>query len=111
MTLREERFFTYDIDRFPFRDILFQIFGVSDLETIHQTVEGCTEQGYVKFENDQGTYFHKTFYNSPLFHEFLKIYESWIQQVIGNANMLKNPPRKINKQSKHQYSRKKEKKR
>ena len=77
-------FFSYPQDDFPFVEIVTRMFDANEpLEYIHKLDEESSQPGYVVFDNDQGTLFHKTFYNSPLFDEFKMIYKKWIKQVIG----------------------------
>ena len=81
--LKKEEFLSYDQNKYNFRDVLKRIFGVEELEQVHKLDEKSSLPGYVSFENDQATYFHKVFYSSPYFDEFIELYKKFVQECIG----------------------------
>ena len=80
--LREE-VLSYDSEKYDFASIVRRIFGVEDLSKVHELVPEASHPNYVVFENDQGTWFHKQYYNSPLLPELLELYERFIKEVVA----------------------------
>jgi len=81
--LKKEGYLKYDIKKYEFREKIKKIFNFENLENLHSTVIGCTDVGYVKFESDQATHFHKHFYNSEYLTEFLELYTKFVQEQIA----------------------------
>lgn len=78
---------TYDIKKYPFRDVVCEILEVDDLKTIHKIHydENYKRENYLKGVGGalQETYFHKKFYENK--ENFLKIYRSFIKDVISKS--------------------------
>jgi hypothetical protein len=69
----------YDLSKYNFRDIMLRIFNYEDLEHIHKQHEDFLKTGPVAFEADQSTPWHKSFYSSPLFNEFVELYQRFVK--------------------------------
>eukprot|EP01104_Vermistella_antarctica_P021494 TRINITY_DN9745_c0_g1_i1.p1 TRINITY_DN9745_c0_g1~~TRINITY_DN9745_c0_g1_i1.p1 ORF type:complete len:264 (-),score=59.13 TRINITY_DN9745_c0_g1_i1:4-795(-) len=85
-TMKREEYFRYNTNEHPFRPIVKRMLKVPEegiLENIHTTVEGCCEKDYVTFETDQATAFHKTFYASDEFEQFLEAYRRFVVTVVA----------------------------
>lgn len=81
---RKEVIFSYDKKKYPFVDLVQQMYETTEaLEFVHKLDENASKAGYIEFGNDQGTFLHKKFYNSPLFEDFKILYRQWIAEVIG----------------------------
>ncbi|KAL6070356.1 Streptomycin biosynthesis protein StrG [Balamuthia mandrillaris] len=95
--LREELIFSFDTKEYDFISVLRKIFGLDQagdeggeseasaserLSRVHTLVEGSTAANYVSFENDQATWFHRRYYQSPHLPELLDVYERFIREVI-----------------------------
>lgn len=81
--LRQEEIFSYDTSRYDFRGMLQKIFDFEDLSQLHKLVPESSEPNYLKFENDQATWYHKHYYNSPHLPELLALYEKFVKEVIA----------------------------
>jgi len=66
----------FDIDKFPFREKLTQLFQVNKLDLINDQVE------VFKRETDQSTNYHSLYYKWARTEEFKQLYEEFIIQVI-----------------------------
>lgn len=81
--LKKELYFKFDTSSFNFLSILKRIFDAEDLSLIHQQDPESVKEGYVTFLNDQATSFHKRFYASEFFEDFLQSYQELVRKVIG----------------------------
>eukprot|EP01089_Gocevia_fonbrunei_P017638 TRINITY_DN577_c0_g1_i1.p1 TRINITY_DN577_c0_g1~~TRINITY_DN577_c0_g1_i1.p1 ORF type:complete len:229 (-),score=38.83 TRINITY_DN577_c0_g1_i1:87-773(-) len=81
--LKNECMFSYDPNKYDFVTVLKKIFNFEELSQLHTTWPESTKAGYVEFSNDQGTAFHKMYYNSPHLPEFLDVYERFVKEIIA----------------------------
>ena len=73
-------YYKYDNTIFPFYNTLQKIYDVNTpLEYIHK-VNKEIEQ--VVFDTDTATLYHKTYYNSPYYSEFISIYKEFLVKNI-----------------------------
>jgi hypothetical protein len=77
--LTHEALLTYDTKKFDFRSLVQKMLGFNDLEQIHTLYPEFTKPGIIKFENDQQTPIHKSFYNSPFLPEFEQLYCKFVE--------------------------------
>lgn len=74
--------FTYDTAKYPFYTKIQEIYGVSSpLEDIH-TQNLVNIMDVITFENDTKTDYHKMYYKSPMYKDVVKIYDSFIRDVV-----------------------------
>lgn len=66
----------YNIDHFPFKQKIEQLFGVEDLSLLNDNVEVFSR------EKDQSTKYHKLYYDWARTEEFTKLYEEFIFNII-----------------------------
>lgn len=81
--LKQEELLYFDPQRYDFLSTLHKIFDTDDLSRLHELVKGASEPHFIDFENDQGTWFHKTYYNSPHLPELLDIYERLVKEIVA----------------------------
>ena len=82
--LQKEQYIQFQISEWPFRELLQKIFDCENLERLHtQLPNEGKDFPLLTFENDQSTVFHKRFYSSPFFDEFLEMYHRFIRAVIA----------------------------
>lgn len=83
--LRSEAYLKYDAEKYDFRSLVSRMLEWDEpLSELHKSLpnEG-RDFPRVTFENDQSTLFHKKFYQSPFFDEFIVFYHRFIREVIG----------------------------
>eukprot|EP01100_Stratorugosa_tubuloviscum_P014694 TRINITY_DN7_c0_g1_i1.p1 TRINITY_DN7_c0_g1~~TRINITY_DN7_c0_g1_i1.p1 ORF type:complete len:240 (+),score=86.02 TRINITY_DN7_c0_g1_i1:83-802(+) len=78
-----EYYFNYDTTRFNFQNIIEKMLENNQLSKIHEIVPESSLPGYVTFASDQATFFHRKFYASPHFNEFIQLYQQFIKEVIA----------------------------
>jgi len=83
--LKKEAFITYDTEKYDFRTLLQKIFGLEnkDLALIHQLVPESSAPSFLTEENDQQTWFHETYQNSPHFAQLKTTYRLFVREVIA----------------------------
>jgi len=81
--LLQEKVFSYDTEKYDFLSIMHKIFGVDDLSRLHELVPEASQPNFLDFQNDQGTWFHKTYYNSPFLPELLELYRRFVTEEIA----------------------------
>ena len=81
--LLREKIFSFDTQKYGFLSVLHKIFGVNDLSKLHELVPESSEPSFLDFQNDQGTWFHKTYYKSPFLQEMLAVYRTFIFEVVA----------------------------
>lgn len=72
--------FEYDTNRFNFRSCMVEVFGTEELSKIHENSD-CNF-GILSIENDQGTHFHKRFYEKIWDTNFFEIYHDFVRENI-----------------------------
>jgi len=81
--LRREEVVTFDAAKYPFRELITKMLKFDDqgkpLEDVHDLYPELLAAGPVKFEQDQSTPHHKNFYSSPLFDEFVALYQKFVK--------------------------------
>jgi len=81
--LLQEKVFSYDTEKYDFLSIMHKIFGAEDLSRLHELVPEASQPNFLDFQNDQGTWFHKTYYNSPFLPELLELYRRFVTEEIA----------------------------
>jgi hypothetical protein len=85
--LKKEEIFEFDTEKYPLLQAFRRIFEEwpeeEELGQIHRLVPESTQEGYVEFKNDQATWFHKKYYNSPYLPQFLEIYTRLVKELIS----------------------------
>lgn len=76
--LIREEILTYSLKDYNFRAVFQKIFEYEDLENIHLSNTTSIE-GALDFRDDQSTYYHKKFYNSPHLKEFEALYIKFVK--------------------------------
>jgi hypothetical protein len=71
---------SYNTSNYKFRECISDLFKTEDLCKIHET-EKC-DFGILNIENDQGTSFHKTFYDKMRKGPFLDLYYRFVKSEI-----------------------------
>jgi len=71
--------YSYSTREFPFKETIEKILNTTNLNLIHLVNNNNNE--ILKRENDQSTYWHKTFYNNYS-NEFHDLYKKFIQKVL-----------------------------
>ncbi len=70
----------YNGNIFNFRSCLVDVFGTGELSKIHEN-EDCNF-GILSIENDQGTHFHKRFYEKIWETNFFDLYHEFVRENI-----------------------------
>jgi len=70
----------YNGNIFNFRSCLVDVFGTDELSKIHEN-EDC-DFGILSIENDQGTHFHKRFYEKIWETNFFDLYHEFVRENI-----------------------------
>ena len=77
--------YSYDTKKYPFIDLIQDLYEVSDLKNIHILKPELLPQEELNFNNEASTDFHKLFYKklNNNWIEFIKIYENFVRNEIG----------------------------
>eukprot|EP01120_Amphizonella_sp_Union-15-10_P013206 TRINITY_DN6103_c0_g1_i1.p1 TRINITY_DN6103_c0_g1~~TRINITY_DN6103_c0_g1_i1.p1 ORF type:complete len:220 (+),score=19.42 TRINITY_DN6103_c0_g1_i1:96-755(+) len=81
--LTKEQKFTYDTTKYDFRGIVRKMMDYEDLEQVHKLDPQSTKPGLVEFKSDQSTIFHRKFYQSEYFEDFLKLYWKFLEEIVA----------------------------
>jgi hypothetical protein len=76
----DEHLIPYDTAAYDFQDVVRRIFGVEDLQQTHLLRPPVSEQ--ITFDDDTKTWFHKTYYQSPVYPEMIALYDRFVREVI-----------------------------
>lgn len=75
-----EHLIPYDTSVYDFQDVVRRIFGVEDLQQTHLLRPPVSEQ--ITFDEDTKTWFHKTYYGSPVYPELIALYDRFVKEEI-----------------------------
>jgi hypothetical protein len=75
-----EHTLSYDAMKYDFQDIVKRIFDIKDLQRAHELRPRSNDQ--ITFEEDTKTWFHRHYYDSPLYGEMIGIYETFVKDII-----------------------------
>lgn len=78
------RYFSYDVERYPFIELVENLFGVSDLSEIHSTLDAPVTTELFTNENDDVTALHNKFYSklNSGWDAFDQAYLSFVEMVM-----------------------------
>jgi len=76
--------FNYDIKKYKFEECLKKIFDNwgDSITQLYKYYNNTDNYAQIEIENDTKTEFHKKFYNSPYYNEFLEIYYSLVREEV-----------------------------
>ncbi len=80
-----EAVYTYPTELYPFNDLMkkvLQVPSTCSLDKIHTLVQGSDSWEQIRFDNDTSTYFHKKYYQSPHYQEFIDLYKKFLQEYL-----------------------------
>lgn len=78
-----EEIYTYPTDTYPFAELMKKVLTVpadGSLNQVHAIVQGSDQWEQIRFENDTSTEFHKKYYQSPHYQEFVSLYHTFLQE-------------------------------
>lgn len=75
-----EHLIPYDTNTYDFQDVVRRIFDVEDLQQTHLLRPPVSEQ--ITFDEDTKTWFHKTYYGSPIYPELIALYDRFVKEKI-----------------------------
>ena len=78
MSRKEKK--TYNTKDYKFREEIENIFGTSNLETIHKDID-CNF-GTLTFDTDQSTRLHKIFYDKIRASNFINEYQKFLKEIL-----------------------------
>ena len=83
--LTKEEVLPYDKEVYNFRDIVAKILECEDrdLSLLHETIPGSEDAAILTLAHDQCLVFHRMYYQSPLLHAVLELYEEMIKSYIA----------------------------
>ncbi|KAL6077201.1 Fe2OG dioxygenase domain-containing protein [Balamuthia mandrillaris] len=81
--LKEEEIMEWDTSRYDFAGLIRRIFDIEELDRLHTLIPESTERGFLTVTNDQSTWFHRKFYDSPLLQEFTSLYQRFVKECIA----------------------------
>ena len=73
------KYFTYDIKKYNFRQLLCEVLENSDLENLHKLVD---YPELFTMKTEQSTIFHKLFYSKVRDSKFIEIYNQFIKEIV-----------------------------
>jgi ectoine hydroxylase-related dioxygenase (phytanoyl-CoA dioxygenase family) len=79
--------FSYDTNKYPFKDLIQDLYNVSDLNNIHSLKPELLPQEELNFSNEASTDFHKLFYQ--------KLNNNWVEFIDTYENFIKNEISKL----------------
>jgi hypothetical protein len=76
--------FTYDTQKYPFKEVLYKIFNNWDkpIEELHQFFENSDKLDQITIDEDTKTRFHRQYYDSPYYPEFLELYYTFVKEQV-----------------------------
>ena len=83
--LHTEEIYAYPTDKYPFAETMKKVLCVPDnvaLDSIHSIVKGSDHWEQIRFENDTSTDFHKKYYQSAHYQEFVSLYHRFLQEYL-----------------------------
>lgn len=79
------KYFKYDVDKFPFIDLVKKLFDVNDLSEVHNLFsQDVNNDKLFSNEDDDATKFHDKFYKklNSGWDEFNEVYENFVRMVM-----------------------------
>jgi ectoine hydroxylase-related dioxygenase (phytanoyl-CoA dioxygenase family) len=82
---------SYDIEKYPFKELIEQLYEVAKLEKLHELRPELLPNEKLKFENEASTKFHKIFYDklNNKWESFIRTYKNFIKNEI--SSFIKEP--------------------
>ena len=79
--------FEYDTKKYLFKDLIIDLYGVSDLNKLHSLRSELLPKEKLNFNNEASTNFHKMFYK--------KLNDNWLDFINSYEKFIKNEISKI----------------
>jgi hypothetical protein len=78
------KYYDYDVDKYPFVELVETLFDVNDLTEVHTELDGEITDELFTNENDDATLFHDKFYKklNSGWDEFEKAYVDFVKKVM-----------------------------